>query len=110
MYIIDYIFSIFYILFLSLFNTLIYVFWFFFFFSSRRRHTRFSRDWSFRRVLFRSARSGRDVLVHFCSGRKLSVPLRAPPVHDGDGQRQHWPTSSPTAASSSAAAARSSRR
>src|SRR5690606_6428915 len=24
-------------------------------FSSRRRHTRFSRDWSFRRVLFRSA-------------------------------------------------------
>src|SRR6185503_20865202 len=28
---------------------------FFFFFSSRRRHTRCSRDWSFRRVLFRSA-------------------------------------------------------
>src|SRR5690606_39697467 len=27
-----------------------------FFFSSRRRHTRFSRDWSFRRVLFRSSR------------------------------------------------------
>src|SRR5256884_4314875 len=26
----------------------------FFFFSSRRRHTRCSRDWSFRRVLFRS--------------------------------------------------------
>src|SRR5690606_40508442 len=25
-----------------------------FFFSSRRRHTRFSRDWEFRRVLFRS--------------------------------------------------------
>src|SRR2546421_835212 len=28
---------------------------FFFFFSSRRRHTRSDRDWSFRRVLFRSA-------------------------------------------------------
>src|SRR5687768_2933391 len=27
---------------------------FFFFFSSRRRHTRCSRDWEFRRVLFRS--------------------------------------------------------
>src|SRR5258707_6537890 len=27
---------------------------FFFFFSSRRRHTRFWRDWRFRRVLFRS--------------------------------------------------------
>src|SRR4030042_6510689 len=27
----------------------------FFFFSSRRRHTRCSRDWRFRRVLFRSA-------------------------------------------------------
>src|SRR3712207_1103532 len=26
-----------------------------FFFSSRRRHTRYWRDWSFRRVLFRSA-------------------------------------------------------
>src|SRR6266853_2828264 len=26
----------------------------FFFFSSRRRHTRFDCDWSFRRVLFRS--------------------------------------------------------
>src|SRR5690554_7195008 len=26
----------------------------FFFFSSRRRHTRCGRDWSFRRVLFRS--------------------------------------------------------
>src|SRR5215475_3671937 len=30
------------------------VLYFFFFFSSRRRHTRFSRDWRFRRVLFRS--------------------------------------------------------
>src|SRR5690554_7325142 len=28
----------------------------FFFFSSRRRHTRCGRDWSFRRVLFRSKR------------------------------------------------------
>src|SRR5215510_15821162 len=28
----------------------------FFFFSSRRRHTRWPRDWSFRRVLFRSWR------------------------------------------------------
>src|SRR3712207_7034670 len=27
-----------------------------FFFSSRRRHTRYWRDWSFRRVLFRSER------------------------------------------------------
>src|SRR2546429_3081287 len=27
---------------------------YFFFFSSRRRHTRCSRDWEFRRVLFRS--------------------------------------------------------
>src|SRR3712207_200556 len=31
-----------------------------FFFSSRRRHTRYWRDWRFRRVLFRSAR-GRDL-------------------------------------------------
>src|SRR5258707_7026384 len=31
------------------------LFWsFFFFFSSRRRHTRYWRDWEFRRVLFRS--------------------------------------------------------
>src|SRR3989449_6153056 len=29
-----------------------------FFFSSRRRHTRCSRDWEFRRVLFRSAPHG----------------------------------------------------
>src|SRR2546422_9969151 len=28
----------------------------FFFFSSRRRHTRCSRDWEFRRVLFRSSK------------------------------------------------------
>src|SRR5574341_2675281 len=31
---------------------------FFFFFSSRRRHTRLVGDWSFRRVLFRSAPAG----------------------------------------------------
>ena len=29
-----------------------------FFFSSRRRHTRYWRDWSFRRVLFRSTTQG----------------------------------------------------
>src|SRR5690606_39923854 len=30
-------------------------------FSSRRRHTRFSRDWKFRRVLFRSGDDQHDV-------------------------------------------------
>src|SRR5690554_7073549 len=37
----------------------------FFFFSSRRRHTRCGRDWSFRRVLFRSrlARDGEKFLA-----------------------------------------------
>src|SRR2546429_64076 len=34
-----------------------------FFFSSRRRHTRCSRDWSFRRVLFRSASKEVDAVV-----------------------------------------------
>src|SRR6266581_9195001 len=29
-----------------------------FFFSSRRRHTRWTGDWKFRRVLFRSLRAG----------------------------------------------------
>src|SRR3712207_2083664 len=32
-----------------------------FFFSSRRRHTRYWRDWKFRRVLFRSRVNARDV-------------------------------------------------
>src|SRR2546422_4413187 len=46
----------------------------FFFFSSRRRHTRCSRDWSFRRVLFRSraidfvVKSGRAVLYPVYKG------------------------------------------
>src|SRR5690606_39697232 len=40
----------------------------FFFFSSRRRHTRFSRDWEFRRVLFRSGREGL-ARVHELVGR-----------------------------------------
>src|SRR5580700_3107345 len=35
----------------------------FFFFSSRRRHTRSLRDWSFRRVLFRSGQAS-------CSGAR----------------------------------------
>src|SRR5207249_7933730 len=33
-----------------------------FFFSSRRRHTRSKRDWSFRRVLFRSNGVHRDTI------------------------------------------------
>src|SRR5947209_11325606 len=32
-----------------------------FFFSSRRRHTRYWRDWEFRRVLFRSQRDRLDL-------------------------------------------------
>src|SRR5690554_7192830 len=42
-------------LFISFFT---FPFIFFFFFSSRRRHTRCGRDWSFRRVLFRSLKDG----------------------------------------------------
>src|SRR5690606_39709499 len=37
---------------------------FFFFFSSRRRHTRFSRDWSSRRVLFRSVELAESAILH----------------------------------------------
>src|SRR3712207_6992141 len=39
----------------------------FFFFSSRRRHTRYWRDWEFRRVLFRSRVNG--------NGRSMGMAL-----------------------------------
>src|SRR3712207_2008602 len=39
-----------------------------FFFSSRRRHTRYWRDWEFRRVLFRSRASDRE-RGHIAAGR-----------------------------------------
>src|SRR3712207_8532603 len=50
-----------------------------FFFSSRRRHTRYWRDWEFRRVLFRSA-SGREnardeILRSACGLADLAIPL-----------------------------------
>src|SRR5256884_801218 len=42
----------------------------FFFFSSRRRHTRCSRDWKFRRVLFRSVGKP-EIVVRTENGKKL---------------------------------------
>src|SRR5574337_1839105 len=53
-----------------------------FFFSSRRRHTRLSGDWSFRRVLFRSlfgefrARAGAD--LHWLEGRAYPYAQNIP--------------------------------
>src|SRR3989304_9407887 len=44
---------------------------FFLFFSSRRRHTRCSRDWSFRRVLFRSS----PVKLGHAAGEAAAVPV-----------------------------------
>src|SRR3712207_7568215 len=40
-----------------------------FFFSSRRRHTRYWRDWSFRRVLFRSEEGRRRYVCVYPFGR-----------------------------------------
>src|SRR2546429_1807610 len=51
----------------------------YFFFSSRRRHTRCSRDWEFRRVLFRSLVSREQVqepLVEAVSKIVVLVPMR----------------------------------
>src|SRR5699024_11850472 len=48
-----------------------------FFFSSRRRHTRSKRDWSFRRVLFRSLpRAIRKPVEHTASSRREETVSR----------------------------------
>src|SRR3712207_8457645 len=63
-----------------------------FFFSSRRRHTRYWRDWSSGRVLFRSVELGTGVSVaqdagmpavtgwHWLLAGLLTVPRRAEPA------------------------------
>src|SRR6266536_1006012 len=58
-------------------------YFFFFFFSSRRRHTRSTRDWEFRRVLFRSPleREWRTARRNASYARQLppaGAPGRAP--------------------------------
>src|SRR5215203_4252195 len=55
----------------------------FFFFSSRRRHTRYWRDWSSGRVLFRSlrgplTRSGDGLRGRATAHRRAETPRRAP--------------------------------
>src|SRR2546427_9493906 len=51
-----------------------------FFFSSRRRHTRFDCDWSFRRVLFRSSLGAAAVVAHHTfGGAELAFAHRPAP-------------------------------